>query len=123
MRTAALVVLAVAVPLLVVAWIAGIGFGRTETDRADVRLQTEGRAAAAVFFRSVTDADRRAGSLAGSPELQQALATRDRAAVEKLVRPGEVVYAGNSALRRTADRRPQFTAASGQRSTARRSVP
>ena len=95
LRTAALVVLAVAVPLLVVAWIAGIGFGRTETDRADVRLQTEGRAAAAVFFRSVTDADRRAGSLAGSPELQQALATRDRAAVEKLVRPGEVVYAGN----------------------------
>jgi len=91
-----LVVLAVAVPLLVVAWIAGIGFGRTETDKADLRLETEGRAAAAVFIRSVREADRRAGQLASSRELQQALATRDRAAVEKLVRPGEVVYAGNT---------------------------
>jgi diguanylate cyclase (GGDEF)-like protein len=95
-RTAVLLVLAVAVPLLVVAWIAGIGFGRTETDKADLRLETEGRAAAAVFVRSVTEADRRAGQLAASRELQQALATRDRAAVEKLVRPGEVVYAGNT---------------------------
>ena len=88
--------LAVALPLLVVAWIAGVGFGRTETDRADRRLETEGRAAAAVFVRSVAEADSRAGQLAASRELQQALATRDRAAVEKLVRPGEVVYAGNT---------------------------
>jgi diguanylate cyclase (GGDEF)-like protein len=95
-RTAVLLVLAVAVPLLVVAWIAGIGFGRTETDKADLRLETEGRAAADVFVRSVTEADRRAGQLAASRDLQQALATRDRAAVEKLVRPGEVVYAGNT---------------------------
>jgi diguanylate cyclase (GGDEF)-like protein len=95
-RTAALLVLAVAVPLLVVAWIAGVGFGRTETDKADLRLETEGRAAAAMFVRSVTEADRRAAQLAASRELQQALATRDRAAVEKLVRPGEVVYAGNT---------------------------
>ena len=96
LRTAILLILAVAVPLLVVAWVAGIGFGRTETDKADVRLETEGRAAAAVFVRAVTEADRRAGSLAASPDLQQALATRDRTAVEKLVRPGEVVYAGNT---------------------------
>ena len=95
MRTAALLVLAVAVPLIVVAWIAGIGFGRTEKDKVDLRLETEGRAAAAVFVRSVTEADRRAGQLAASKELQQALATRDRAAVAKLVGRGEVVYAGN----------------------------
>jgi len=91
-----LLVLAVAVPLLVVAWVAGIGFGRTETDKADLRLETEARAAAAVFVRSVTEADRRAGQLAASRDLQQALATRDRAAVEKLVRRHEVVYAGNT---------------------------
>jgi diguanylate cyclase (GGDEF)-like protein len=96
LRTAALVVLAVAVPLLVVAWIAGIGFGRTETDKADHRLETEGRAAAAAFVGSVDAADVRAGELARSQELQQALAARDRAAVENLVRPGEVVYAGNT---------------------------
>lgn len=96
MRTAALVVVAVAVPLLAVAWIAGIGFGRTETDKADRRLETEGNAAASVFFATVRDADRRAGLLARSHELQQALATRDRAAVEKLVRPREVVYAGDT---------------------------
>ena len=95
MRTAGMIVLAVAVPLLVVAWIAGIGFGRTENDKADLRLETEGRAAAAIFFQAVADADQRAGQLAASRELQQALATRDRAAVEKLVRPGEVVYAGD----------------------------
>ena len=83
-------------PLLAVAWIAGIGFGRTETGGADRRLETEARAAAAVFIRSVREADRRAAQLASSRALQQALATRDRAAVEKLVRPGEVVYAGNT---------------------------
>ena len=74
-RTAVLLVVAVAVPLLVLGWIAGIGFGRTETDKADLRLQTEAGAAAAVFTRSVNDADTRAGALAASPELQQALAT------------------------------------------------
>jgi diguanylate cyclase (GGDEF)-like protein len=96
LRTAALVVLAVAVPLVVIAWIAGIGFGRTETGKADRRLETEGNAAASVFFGSVDEADARAHLLAKSRDLQQAIATRDRAAVEKLVRPGEVVYAGNT---------------------------
>jgi diguanylate cyclase (GGDEF)-like protein len=95
LRTAAVLVLAVAVPLLVVGWIAGVGFGRTEADKADLRLESEARAASNAFVATVRDADERAGRLAASKELQQAIATRDRAAVEMLVRPGEVVYAGN----------------------------
>src|SRR5439155_487608 len=83
---------AVGVPLLVVGWIAGIGFGRTQTDKVDRRLETEARAAALVFATSVSEADRRAGRLAKSRRLQQALATRDRGTVEKLARHGEVVY-------------------------------
>src|SRR5580765_48900 len=95
-RTALLLVLAVAVPVLAIAWIAGVGFGRTETSKADLRLQNEARSSADVFVRSVGDAERRAASLAGSRELQQAIATRDRAAVERLVRPNEVVYVGDT---------------------------
>jgi diguanylate cyclase (GGDEF)-like protein len=95
-RTAVLLVLAVAIPVLAVAWIAGVGFGRTETNRADARLQSEAQSASDVFVRTVRRAQSRATDLASSAELQQALATRDRAAVEKLVRPNEVVYVGDT---------------------------
>jgi diguanylate cyclase (GGDEF)-like protein len=95
-RTAVLLVLAVAIPVLAVAWIAGVGFGRTETNRADARLQSEAQSASDVFVRTVRQAQSRATDLASSAELQQALATRDRAAVEKLVRPNEVVYVGDT---------------------------
>ena len=102
-RTALLLVLVAAIPVLAIAWIAGIGLGKTETNKADVRLETEVRAAAAVFFGSVADAKKRASSLAHSEALQQALAARDSAAVRKLVRPNEVVYAGQTPLVGTPD--------------------
>ena len=104
-RTALVLVLIAAIPVLGVAWIAGIGLGKTETNRTDVRLESEARAAAAIFFGSVNDANTRARSLAGSKALQQALATRDREAVSKLVRPNEVVYVGQTPFVGTPDPR------------------
>jgi len=103
LRIALLFVVVAAVPVLGIAWIAGIGLGRTETNRADVRLESEARAAAAIFVNSVAEADKRARALAGSQALQQALATRDREAVSKLVRPNDVVYAGNTPFVGTPD--------------------
>jgi diguanylate cyclase (GGDEF)-like protein len=97
-RTAILLVVVAAVPVLAIAWIAGVGFGKTETSKTDVRLQSETRAAAAVFVGSVNDANKRANALANSHVLQQAIATRDIATVRRLVRPNEVVYAGQTPL-------------------------
>ena len=48
-RLAALLVLVVLLPLLALAWIAATGVGRSETRKADLRLESEGRSASAVF--------------------------------------------------------------------------
>src|SRR4051812_25160084 len=80
-RVAGLLALAALIPLLALAWLAASGVGRSETRKADQRLETEARSSSAVFSGSVAVADGRAGRLASSPALQQALAARDRAAL------------------------------------------
>jgi diguanylate cyclase (GGDEF)-like protein len=97
-RLAGVLVLVALVPLLVLAWLAASGVGKSETGKADRRLQTEGRSASAVFSGSVAVADGRAGSLASSPALQQALAARDRDALRRLVGQNVVVSAGGTVL-------------------------
>src|SRR6185295_19407307 len=78
-RLAALLVLVALLPLLALAWLAATGVGRSETRKADLRLESEGRSASAVFARSVAVASSRAGTLAGSAALQRALVARDQA--------------------------------------------
>jgi diguanylate cyclase (GGDEF)-like protein len=97
-RLAALLVLVVLLPLLALAWIAATGVGRGETRKADLRLESEGRSASAVFVRSVAEAATRAGTLASSPALQQALAARDRSRLRRLTGPHDVVAAGGQVL-------------------------
>jgi diguanylate cyclase (GGDEF)-like protein len=97
-RLAALLVLVVLLPLLALAWIAATGVGRSETRKADLRLESEGRSASAVFVRSVAEAATRAGTLASSPALQQALAARDRPRLHRLTGPHDVVAAGGQVL-------------------------
>ncbi len=90
-------------PLLALAWLAAAGVGKSETRRADMRLETDGRSAAAVFVRSVAEADGRAGSLASSPALQRALASRDRDVLRRIVPDHDVVIsAGGTVLVGTA---------------------
>jgi len=97
-RVAGVVVLIALIPLVALAWLAASGVGRSETHKADQRLETEGRSAAAVFARSVAQADGRAGSLASSPALQQALAARDRNALRGLIGPHVTVSADRTVL-------------------------
>jgi diguanylate cyclase (GGDEF)-like protein len=118
-RLAGVLVLVALVPLLALAWLAAAGVGRNETRRADMRLETDGRSAAAVFFRSVAEADGRAGSLASSPALQRALASRDRGALRRIVRDRDIVIsAGETVLLGTpvspAVRRSVSVAVSGR---------
>jgi diguanylate cyclase (GGDEF)-like protein len=98
-RLAGLLVLIALIPLLALAWLAATGVGRSESRKADLRLEAEGRSSAAVFARTVAEADTRAGSLASSPALQRALATRNRAALRRLVGDRDVVVsAGGTVL-------------------------
>ena len=77
--------------VLVAAWVVALSTGASELDRADSRLASEVRAAAAGFSGLVGMADASAGSLAASPALR-----RDRVAVRRLLggRPDLAVYAG-----------------------------
>jgi hypothetical protein len=97
-RLAVLLVLVALIPLLALAWLAATGVGKDETRQADLRLESEGRFALAMFARSVADAKGRAASLASSPALQQALAARDRNTLRRLVGKHDVVSAGGSVL-------------------------
>ena len=95
-----LLVLGALLALLAAAWAVAFGAGATELDRADARLASEVRAAAAGFSGLVGAADARAGSLAASPALQRAVLRRDRAAVRRLVggQTDIAVYAGTKLL-------------------------
>jgi diguanylate cyclase (GGDEF)-like protein len=86
--------------LLVAAWTVAFSAGASELDRADARLASEVRGAAAGFSGLVGAADARAGSLAASPALQRAVMRRDGAAVRRLLqgRPDIAVYAGSKLL-------------------------
>jgi diguanylate cyclase (GGDEF)-like protein len=97
-RVAGLLALAALIPLLALAWLAASGVGRSETRKADQRLETEARSSSAVFSGSVAVADGRAGRLASSPALQQALAARDRAALRALVGNNDSISAGGTVL-------------------------
>ncbi len=97
-RVAGLLVLAALLPLLALAWLAAVGVGRSETKNADLRLESEGRSASAMFGRIVQEADSRAGSLASSPALQRALAARDRDALRRLTGAHDVISAGGTVL-------------------------
>jgi diguanylate cyclase (GGDEF)-like protein len=97
-RLAGLLVLVALLPLLALAWLAAAGVGRSETRKADLRLESEARSVFAVFVRSVGQADSRAGSLASSPALQEALAARDRDRLRQLVGANDVVSAGGPVL-------------------------
>ena len=97
-RLAALLVLVALLPLLALAWVAATGVGRSETRKADLRLESEGRSASAVFVRSVAEASNRAGSLAASPALQRALVAHDRARLRRLTGARDVVTAGGKVL-------------------------
>jgi diguanylate cyclase (GGDEF)-like protein len=97
-RLAGLLVLFALLPLLVLAWLAAAGVGRSETRKADLRLEADARSAAAVFVRSVAEADGRAGSLASSPALQQALAARDRDALRRIVGDRRIVVAAGGTV-------------------------
>ncbi len=97
-RVAGLLVLAALLPLLALAWLAAVGVGRSETNKADLRLESEGRSASAMFARIVQEADSRAGSLASSAALQRALAARDRDALRRLAGAHDVISAGGTVL-------------------------
>src|SRR6185437_5369507 len=86
--------------VLVAAWVVALSTGASELDRADSRLASEVRAAAAGFSGLVGMADAEAGSLAASPALQRAVLRRDRGAVRRLLRGRQdlAVYAGTKLL-------------------------
>ena len=97
-RVAGLLVAIALLPLIALAWVAASGVGRSELRKADLRLEAEGRSAAAAFARYVADADDRAGRLASSAALQRALARRDRPALRRVVRGRDVVVAAGSTV-------------------------
>ena len=98
-RLAALLVLVALLPLLALAWVAATGVGRSETRKADLRLESEGRSASAVFVRSVAEAATRAGTLAASPALQRgARRARPRHDCAASPSPHDVVVAGGQVL-------------------------
>jgi diguanylate cyclase (GGDEF)-like protein len=97
-RVAGVVALVALLPLLALAWLAASGTGKSETRKADQRLEAEGRSTAAVFSGMVNAADGRAGRLASSPALQQAFAARDHEALRGLVGPRDIVSAGGTVL-------------------------
>jgi diguanylate cyclase (GGDEF)-like protein len=72
------------IALLVAAWAAALTVRGGEVDRADARLASAVRAAAAGFGGRVAAADARAGSLAASPSLQRALFRQDSRALGRL---------------------------------------
>jgi diguanylate cyclase (GGDEF)-like protein len=95
-----LLVVGALLALLVAAWAVALGAGTTELDRADARLASEVRGAAAGFSGLVGAADARAGSLAASPALQRAVLRGDGGAVRRLLQghPNLAVYAGSKLL-------------------------
>ncbi len=97
-RLAALLVLIALLPLLALAWLAASGVGKSESRKADLRLESEGRSAAALFLRAVAEADTSAGSLASSPALQRALAERDRATLRRLVGDRDIVVSAGGTM-------------------------
>ena len=97
-RLAGLLALVALLPLLALAWLAAVGVGRSETSKVDLRLELEGRAAAAVFARQVAEANSRAGTLAASQTVQQAIAAGDREALRRLAGEHDVIAAGGKVL-------------------------
>ena len=83
---------AAVVALLAAAWLAALTVGGGELDRADARLASEVRAAAAIFGGRITAAEERASMVARAPGMQRALRRHDVARVRALVRGNVAVY-------------------------------
>jgi diguanylate cyclase (GGDEF)-like protein len=82
--------------LVAIAWGAAAVSGRNQLDRADSRLEAEGRSVQAAFANVVARADAAAGSLAASRVLERALVRGDNARLERLVSGRRVaVYRGS----------------------------
>jgi diguanylate cyclase (GGDEF)-like protein len=92
-------VLGVLLAVAVVGWITAIATGRSELDRADLRLAAEARSAQGAFATEVARADGRAGALAASLRLQRALARADTSALTGMVHGrSSAVYKGTRLL-------------------------
>src|SRR5207247_3460960 len=76
-----LLMLGALLALLVAAWVAAFQVGTTALDRADARLASEARSAAAGFSALVAAGDARAGTLAATPALQRAVLRRNAVGV------------------------------------------
>jgi diguanylate cyclase (GGDEF)-like protein len=74
-------------PLAAAFWGFSTVAARSETQRVDARLQAGLRAALATYQDELVVADNAAASLARSPQFQRALMRRDRAALQRLLRP------------------------------------
>jgi diguanylate cyclase (GGDEF)-like protein len=92
-------VLGVLLAVVVVGWITAIATGRSELDRADIRLAAEARSAQGAFATEVARADARAGTLAASRRLQRALVRADTSALAGMIRGrSSAVYKGRRLL-------------------------
>jgi diguanylate cyclase (GGDEF)-like protein len=110
-RNAVLLVAAAAavVALLAAAWLAALTVGGGELDRADARLASQVRAAAANFGGRITEAEGRAASLARAPALQQALRRGDYSQVRELASGNVAVYAAGRRVAGPATPSPAVT--------------
>jgi diguanylate cyclase (GGDEF)-like protein len=97
---AALLLVAGLLALVVAAWLAALTVGGGDVARADARLASEVRSAAAVFSGHVADADNRAGTLARSRTLQRALLLHDVDVARALIagRADVAVYSGDTLI-------------------------
>jgi diguanylate cyclase (GGDEF)-like protein len=93
------------VAVAIAAWSVALTLDAGELDRADARLASEVRGAAAGISARVSVADAAAGTLAASPRVQRALLGGDRAALRDALggRPNLAVYRGGTLL---AGRKP-----------------
>jgi diguanylate cyclase (GGDEF)-like protein len=90
-RLVASIIVAALLPFLAAWWIADEYVGRQASTAAETRLAYTLRGAAREAGIMLDHSRTRAVELARSPALQRAAARRDRAALARLLRPGEVV--------------------------------
>jgi diguanylate cyclase (GGDEF)-like protein len=100
---------AAVVALLAAAWLAALTVGGGELDRADARLASEVRTAAAIFGGRITASEERASALARTPALQRALRRHDVDGVRALVSGDVAVYSDGQRVAGPAPSAPGVT--------------
>jgi diguanylate cyclase (GGDEF)-like protein len=97
---AAVLVVGVLVAVAIAAWSVALTLDAGELDRADARLASEVRGAAAGISARVAVADAAAGSLAASPRVQRALLSGNRSALRDVLngRSNLTFYRGDTLL-------------------------